>query len=151
MLNLRPNYSPLKQRKLHRLEEKHNLPFALIALSCHESILKTAWNLNKRLKIDLSESELAIEVKDDPSQKFAVYCDRETSPVRSYCLISNRISNLLLVKELANIDFLLEITGDLKKTDLEGIIREIKKVPGVTAALEVDPKRIKRKSAFCPE
>jgi hypothetical protein len=140
----------LKQRKIHRLEENHDLPFALIALSCHESILKTAWNLNKHLKIDLSEAEIAIEVKEDPSQKFAVYCDRETSSVRSYSLISNRISNLLLVKELANIDFLLEISGEFKKTDLAEIIKNIKKVPGVTAALEVDPHKIKRKSAFYP-
>jgi len=140
----------LKQKKIHRLEENTSLPFALIAISCHESLLKTAWSLNKHLKIDLSESESTIETKENPSQKFPVFSDRETSPVRFYSLISNRISNVLLVKELANIDYILEISGEVKKTDLSAIIKEIKQISGVTAALEVDLTRIKRKTAFCP-
>ena len=102
------------------------------------------------LNIDLRESEIIIEAKENPSQTFPVFCDRELSMEKSYCLISNRTSNYVLVKELTNIDFILEISGAVKKADILLIIKAIKQISGITAALEVDPDRIKRKTAFCP-
>lgn len=93
---------------------------------------------------------MAIEAKENPSQTFPVFCDRESSLERAYSLISNKSSNHILVKELSNIDFILEISGALKKADILIIIKAIKQISGISAALEVDPERIKRKTAFCP-
>ena len=140
----------MAQKKIHRLEGTHELPFVLIALSCHENLLKTVWSINKLLSIDLRESAIPIEVKENPLQTFPVFCDRETSSVRFYSLISNKTSGYLLVKELPHIDFIFEISGEIKKSDIPLIIKEIKGVPGIIVALEVDPKKIKRKTAFCP-
>jgi hypothetical protein len=140
----------LKQKKTHQLDGNHNLPFALIALSCHESLLKTAWNINKKLNLDLRESDIVIKTKENPDKSFAVFCDRESSSVQFYSLISNKSSSLILVKELPNIDFFIEISGEIKREDIASIIKEIKQIQGITAALEVNPEKIKRKSAFRP-
>jgi hypothetical protein len=139
----------LKQKKIHRLDGSHEVPFILIAISCHDSLLKTVWNINKKLNIDLNES-LPIESKENPSQTYPVFCDLKSSSLRVFNLISNKSSNLLLIKELPNIDFILEISGEINKVDVLSIIKEIKMIPGVNAAIEINPEKIKRKVAFCP-
>lgn len=139
----------LKQKKIHRLDGSHEVPFILIAISCHDSLLKTVWNINKKLNIDLNESA-PIGSKENPSQTFPVFCDRKSSSLRVFNLISNKSSNLLLIKELPNIDFILEISGEINKTDILSVIKEIKMIPGIIAALEINPEKIKRKVAFCP-
>jgi len=139
----------LKQKKIHRLDGSHEAPFILIAISCHDSLLKTVWNINKKLNIDLNES-VPIESKENQSQTFPVFCDRKSSSLRVFNLISNKSSNLLLIKELPNIDFIFEISGEINKTDILSVIKEIKMIPGINAALEITPEKIKRKVAFCP-
>ena len=141
----------MKQKKVHKLEGNHNLQFALIAISCFEGILKIAWKLNKQLNIDLRESEILIESKENPEVTFPVFSDREPFGELFFSLISNKSASYYLVKELSNIDFILEISGDIKKADIVSIIKELKKIEGINAALEVDPDKIKRKIAFCPK
>ncbi|NVO10002.1 MAG: IPExxxVDY family protein [Bacteroidales bacterium] len=140
----------MKQKKIHQLDGSHEPPFALIAISCHESLLKTVWNINKQLNICLSKSDVSIESKEDPSLTFPVFCDRKSSSVRIFNFISNKSSNLLLIKELPNIDFIFEISGEINKTDISFLIKEIKRISGVNAALELNPEKIKRRVAFCP-
>lgn len=139
----------LKQKKIHRLDGSHEVPFILIAISCHDSLLKTVWNINKKLNIDLNESA-PIESKENSSQTFPVFCDHKSSSLRVFNLISNKSSNLLLIKELPNIDFILEISGEINKVDVLSIIKEIKMIPGINAALEINPEKIKRRVPFCP-
>jgi len=108
-----------------------------------------AWIINKKLNIKLKESEILIQAKDNTSITFPVFSDTETSEVQYYSLISNKSLGLQLVKELPNIDFILEISGGIKKLDVAAIIKELKQISGINAALEVDPEKIKRKRAFC--
>lgn len=139
----------LKQKKIHRLDGSHDAPFILIAISCHDSLLKTVWNINKKLNIDLNES-VPIESKENPPQTFPVFCDRKSSSLRVFNLISNKSSNFILIKELPNIDFIFEISGEINKVDILSVIKEIKMIPGINAALEINPEKIKRRVAFCP-
>jgi len=138
------------QKKAHKLDGNHELPFALIAISCSDSLLKTVWNINKALEINLHESENLVFSKDNPSQSFPVFFDRTTSDVKFFNLIPNKSASNLLVKELPNIDFILEIIGDTKKDTISSTIKRIKQIPCIVAALEVNPEKIKRKSAFNP-
>ncbi len=139
----------LKQKKIHRLDGSHEVPFMLIAISCHDSLLKTVWNINKKLNIDLNES-VPIESKENPLHTFPVFCDRKSSSLRVFNLISNKSSNFILIKELPNIDFIFEISGEINKVDILSVIKEIKMIPGINAALEINPEKIKRRVAFCP-
>ncbi|MHC1703801.1 MAG: IPExxxVDY family protein [Tenuifilaceae bacterium] len=137
-------------KKSHKLDGNHELPFALIAISCSDSLLKVAWNLNKALELDFRESEHQVFSKENPSQIFPVLCDRHSSESQFYSLIPNKLSSNILVKELPNIDFILEISGEIMKNDINSIIKKIKQIPGIVIALEVMPEKIKRKNAFCP-
>ncbi len=137
------------QKKNHKLHGNHELPFALIALSCSESQLKLAWNINKKLNINLKKSEIIVQSKDSTPTSFSVFSDNETSDVQYYSLISNKSSGIMLVKELPNIDFILEISGDIKMMNLTTLIKEMKLISGINAAIEVNAEKIKRKNAFC--
>ncbi len=137
------------QKKNHKLDGNHELPFVLIALSCSDSLLKLAWNINKKLNINLKESDTLIQAKENTTITFPVFIDNETCEVQYYSLISNKSLGVQLIKELPNIDFILEISWGTKKSDVIAIIKELKQIPGINAALEVDPAKIKRKSAFC--
>lgn len=138
----------MNQKKSHKLEGNHELPFVLIAISCSENLLKMAWNINKQLEINLKEFETSLHSKEKPEILFPVFCDHDSSEVLYYNLIANKSSNNLLVKELANIDYILEISGEFKKTDIALVIKKIKQIPGVVAAIEVNAEKIKRKSPF---
>jgi len=140
----------LKQKKTHRLNGNLELPFTLIALSFPESLLKTAWILNNQLNINLRESEMLIQGKDNPSNTFPVFCDHESSEGLFYSLISNKSSNSQLVKELPHIDFILEISGAIMKSTIPATIKEVKQIPGILAAIEINPEKIKRNAAFYP-
>lgn len=124
------------------------MPFVLIALSCHESLLKTAWNINHKLNINLKEENISIQSKDNSDILFATFCDHTSSDILFYNLISNKSSGAFLIKDLPNIDFILEIVGDTKKTVISNIIKEIKQVQGVIAVIEIAADKVKRKSAF---
>lgn len=138
----------MKQRKSHKLEGNHELPFALIAISCSESLLKTVWNINNKLNINLKEFETSIQLKENPNVFFPVFSDHSTSDVVFYNLIPNKSSNNLLVRELPRIDFIFELSGEIKKTEIVSIIKELKQIQGIVAAIEIEADRIKRKSAF---
>jgi hypothetical protein len=111
--------------------------------------MKIAWQLNAKLKISLKESEIFIPAKDNPSNVFPVFCDRDTSDTLYYSLIANKSSNGQLVKELPNIDYFLEISGDINKSIVSLLIKEVKQLPGIAAAIEINPEKIKRRNAFC--
>lgn len=138
----------MKQKKSHKLEGSHELPFVLIALSCPESLLKTAWNINHKLQINLKEEAISIQSKENPDIFFASFCDHSNSEILFYNLISNKSSGVFLLKELPNIDFIFEIVGDTKKGVVSNIIKEIKQIPGVVAVIEISTDKVKRKSAF---
>jgi len=138
----------LKQKKSHKLEGSHELPFVLIAISCSENLLKTAWNINKKLNINLKEFDAPIQSKENADVFFPAFCDHNTSDVLFYNLILNKSASALLIKELPNIDYIFELTGEIKKAEVSSIIKEIKQIPGVVAAIEISAEKIKRKSAF---
>jgi len=137
-------------KKIHKLNGNHELPFSLIALSCHESLLKTAWGINVKLHINLKESLSPITSKDSPSNTFPLFVDWESSETISYSLIANKVTGNFLVKELPNIDFILELSGSIKNSELQEIIKALKEIKGIAIATEINPAKIKRNCAFNP-
>lgn len=141
----------MASKKIHKLDGNHELPFSLVALSCSESLLKTVWNINAKLQINLKESSTPVITKESPASTFPLFSDWESSESITYSLIANKSAGILLVKELPNIDFILELTGKVKSTELQRIVKLLKEINGVAAAIEVMPAKIKRNSAFNPQ
>ncbi len=137
----------LAAKKVHRLDGDHNLPFHLIAISYPENLLKAAWAINTRFKTSLKESSNPIVAL---SSTFPVFEDSETLETIAFSLIANKSAGGVLVKELPNIDFILELSGTITSGEIQKIIKELKEIKGISAAIEINPKKIKRNAAFNP-
>ncbi len=61
----------------------------------------------------------------------------------TYHLISNRCPDGFLFPEIKNLDYLLQITGEIDPQHLAGILKELKKDGIVSATFMIDPKQLK--------
>jgi len=61
----------------------------------------------------------------------------------SYNLISNRCPDGFLFPEIKNLDYLLQITGEMDSKHLATILKELKKVGIISATFMIDPKQLK--------
>lgn len=139
----------MASRKTHRLSAEAEIPFSLIALSSSESLHRLVWNINQLMGLRLYEAT-SVPMSNDPGAgSFPVFTDHSSAPLMSISLIANRFGGNILLKGMANIDFLFEIKGDYTKDDLQAFLKTLKKVPGVQAALEIVPSIHKRKAPFC--
>lgn len=136
-------------RKTHRLSAETEFPFSLIALSSSESLHRLVWTINQQLGLRLHEAAGVPMSNDQGAGTFPVFKDHSSAPLMSITLISNRFDGSILLKSMANIDFLIEIKGDYTKDDLQAFLKALKKVPGVQAVMEIAPTIHKRKTPFC--
>ena len=118
----------VKKGKSIKLNYKPKLEFSLIGISSHENDYHLSWAINKHLLLNLTRSEnLSIMNKQhEIVQVFAVssYDDEETMLL--YNLISNSGEKGFLFPELRNIDYFLQIYGELNETQLISFTKSIK-------------------------
>ena len=83
-------------------------------------------------------------------QEFSLskYLDEET--YIQYNLISNRCDDGFLLEEMTNIDFLLQVSGEAGKEDLDSLVNKLKQTDMITAAflIEVDGLKSKKRLLF---
>ncbi|SFS59812.1 hypothetical protein SAMN05660206_103100 [Sphingobacterium wenxiniae] len=72
------------------------------------------------------------------------YCD-ENFEFEYYLLNNRSIEGTLLISELPNFDYFLLIKHYIDDEDLRGLIEEIKNIPEVLLAKELDPSSLKSK------
>jgi hypothetical protein len=127
----------------------HPPSYSLIAISCSETIHRIGWLINTSLDLQLKEST---PLKIQPTQQinkidkifleFPTYKDEVGHPELTYIVVKNKIDTILLFKELQNIDFLLVVKGDIKEVHLKNLIQKLKKIPGVLAAIPINPEKL---------
>jgi len=137
----------LEKKKTHKLVGDFKIPFSIYAISCTENQIKTVWNINKSLEINLCDLNTPITAYNS-ELFFPVFSDKSTFPEYTFNLIGNKSQEALLVKELPNIDFILEIIGEMSIQEKNAFIIKLKKMQGITAVIEVNPDRIKRRAPF---
>ena len=120
--------------------------FKLIAISTQLNINKLVWELNNSLGFKLVRNTELEAVNGFPTFS---YRDIKSAVVVS--LIQNRYEGNLLVKQLTNVDYILEFTGELLPNEFKSYRVSIKKIPNIIAAIEIVPSSIKRNEPFCPE
>lgn len=134
------------KKKQEILDLSANHHFRLIAISSSLSLNKILWSINSNCGFKLIKNAELEEVIQAP-----IFTDKISKPQTQVSLIPNKLENGLLVKQLANIDFILEINGNIPESEFKQTIQCIKKIDGVMAAIETPPSSIKRKDPFCPE
>jgi hypothetical protein len=132
-------------KKFHKLSEKEDYRFKLAGISSAENDYKLSWSLNQILGINLVRLDnLEIYHKRlDDKQAFSQfeYFDEET--LVQYRLISNRSINGYLLEEMTNLDYLLQISGDMDEGWLEALIENMNSIDGVILAFPLDPTTLK--------
>jgi hypothetical protein len=132
-------------KKIHKLTEKEDYRFKLAGISSAENDYKLSWSLNHFLGINLIRiNNLEIFHKRlDDKQAFSQfeYIDEET--LLQYRLISNRSVNGYLLEEMTNLDYLLQISGDLDDGWLKDLIEKINSIDGIILAFPLDPATLK--------
>ncbi|MGD9977344.1 MAG: IPExxxVDY family protein [Bacteroidales bacterium] len=134
------------KKKLEILEVESNQPFRLIALSSSLNLNRMVWGLNagsgiKLIKNSDMEQTLGVPVFTDRVSKFPVVIS----------LISNKPEKSRPVKQLPNVDYIVEVNGLMPESEFKLFVQGLKKVDGVLAAIEINTTTLKRKEPFCPE
>ena len=120
--------------------------FKLIAISSQLNINKLVWELNNALDFKLVRNVDLEKVNGFPTFSF-----RNTKSAIVVSIIQNKYEGKMLVKQLNNVDFVLEFTGELLPNEFKAHMNVIKNNPNVIAAIEIVPSSIKRNEPFCPE
>lgn len=119
--------------------------FSLIGVSCHMKDYRISFLLNKYLGFDLLKMEdlkITFNNKQDPAE-FSFYYYYDEDYFNTYYLMSNRSQEVVLAPEIKQVDFLLIVEGEFKKSQMDRLIKSIRNIPNVLAAYEVKFSEIK--------
>jgi hypothetical protein len=119
--------------------------FSLIGVSCHVKDYRISFLLNKYLGFDLLKMEdlkITFNNKQDP-EEFSFYYYYDEDYFNTYYLMSNRSQEVVLAPEIRQVDFLLIVEGEFKKSQMDRLIKSIRDIPNILAAYEVKLAEIK--------
>jgi hypothetical protein len=114
------------------------------AISTTLSIHKLAWELNSNLHLKLSQ----VAPIDFKEACFPCLKDEEGLPQNNILIVKNKLEASILVKELANVDFILKIQGAVGTNEVKDFISRLKKIQSIAAIIGIDPKKIKGLGIF---
>lgn len=135
----------MKKGKSIKLNYKPELEFSLIGISSHENDYHLSWAINKHLKLNLTRSDnLSLMNKQhEIVQEFAISSYEDEESMLLYNLISNSGEKGFLFIELRNIDYFLQIYGELSENQLITLQNQLKEMDIVSASFIIDPGSLK--------
>jgi hypothetical protein len=133
------------KKKRHKLLIAGASPFTLLGISSHENDYRLTWAANSKLGLRLIRSE-NITTANDNSEKleFSVFQSVDEDNSHKINLISNRCPNGFLIKEMKNIDFFMQIFGDVSQPYRDKIVNGLKSIDIISAVFEIVPERRKK-------
>lgn len=148
---------------LHRLDRDEFMPpvdFGLIGISSALREHRLAHLMNSVLRFDLCRDEdVNAHAQEGTMPVYARFCWDDELAARFVVLYGNRPltrtevtregdlfsseETILLLPELSQADYLLQLHGDFSAEELEDIRDAVQELPGVTMAFITDPLRIR--------
>ena len=107
--------------------------------------------MNEKLEISLRKSNDHVIIRKETEQVFLVYTFYDEEAYLQYSLIANKSENGFLIEELRNIDYFLQIHGDLTDNQQQKIISSVKNIKGVTGVFKLDINTLKSKNKLIIE
>ncbi|MFO7923112.1 MAG: IPExxxVDY family protein [Bacteroidales bacterium] len=141
------------QKRVHKLVGFDSNPYKLLGISSHENDYRLSWALNRKLRLNFLKAG-SIKVQSGNSEVtpgFSVFQCLQKDKFSKMNLISNRCPDGFLIKEMRNIDFFLQIFGDIDQKQIDNIIVKIKTIDLVSAVFEIKPEKIKKTWNLPPE
>jgi hypothetical protein len=135
----------MTSKKIHKLTEQEDYPFKLVGISSAENDYRLCWSLNQTLAINLVKTaDLKVFHKRlEEEQAFSQYEYFDEESLLQYRLISNRSANGYLLEEMMNLDYILQLSGDLEEGWTENLIQRLKGMEGIILAFPIDPNSLK--------
>jgi hypothetical protein len=132
-------------KKIHKLNEKKDLDFALIGIASTENDYRLSWTLNKTFGLQLSRKEnLEVFHKAlDGKQEFSQFHYYDDNSLILYRLVSNRSEKGYLLEEMINVDYILQVSGDMDSEITDQLLGKLKALECVTLAFKIDPAGLK--------
>ena len=129
------------------LKYELDLDFVLVAITAPLRDYRLCFKINKDLHLDLArvnDLELVLSVGSEPSF-FSRYTYVEPNQETEFNLLANKGTEGTLIPEMKKVDFFLLIQTYIDPEELRQVISRLNRIPEVTVAAEVDPKKLKSK------
>ncbi len=139
------------KKKKHKLTFQLDFNFFLLGISSSENDYRLSWEMNKILGISLRKGTDHVIKKKEIEQVFFVYTFYDEEVYLQYSLITNKSENGFLIEELRNIDYFLQIHGDLTDNQQQQIFSSVKNIKGVTGVFKLDINTLKSKNKLIIE
>ena len=134
-----------EKKKTLKLKIEDHINFKIIGISSHENDYRLVWSINEMLKIQFVKIENLIvhiqKLKED--LEFSRYLYHDEDRYLKLILISNRCPDGFLFPEVKNLDFVLQIMGEIHDAELKEMVKKLKTVPVIATALILSPEKIK--------
>ncbi len=132
-------------KKVHKLEEKEDYEFGLIGIASPENDYRISWILNTEFGLQLNrKDDLELYHKKlEGSQAFHQFGYHDEETLRHYRLLSNKCENGYILEELSNIDYLIQISGDVQASYMDILVKKLNALPGITFAFRIEPGTLK--------
>lgn len=135
------------KKKTHKLSVETELDSVLIGISSHENDYRISWTINKELNANFVKAEnLKVNIKKyNIIQEFSLYIYENEESLNKFHLIANQCNNGFYIPELKNIDFFLQIFGEVSDEYKNELLKKLKNIDIVTGAFIIDPASLKSK------
>ena len=129
------------KKKSLKLDVSPDLNFTLIGISSHENDYRLVWAINNRLKFRFMRTENLVlkpirEARDLAFGRF-LYIDEER--MLTFYLLSNRCPDGFLFPEIKNMDFLVQVIGEMDRAGFDDLLRSLKNIEIISGAYPIDP------------
>lgn len=133
------------EKKTLRLKVETDHNYRLIGLSSHENDYRLVWAVNNQLKMKFVRIDNLImhNKKHGADLEFSRFFYEDEDRYLKYYLFSNRCPEGILFPEIKNMDFILQIIGEMMEDDFNQLLKEIKSVSIISALFVLQPDKIK--------
>jgi len=115
--------------------------YTLAGISCHLKDYRLSFLLNQAIGCNF------IKMEDLPGG-YSLYFYRDEECRNAYSLISNRSAEKLLFPALKQADFIMLVEGPYKKSQLNRLINNLKAIPNILTAFEIQAQSLKNFASF---
>ena len=134
----------MNKKKIHKLLTDGSNPYRLLGISSHENDYRLSWAANRKLGLKFRKSDnILTKTAGSENLEFSVFQYSDDDNSCKMNLISNRCPNGFLINEMKNIDFFLQIFGEIPRGYIEEITAGLKSVDIVSAIFEIKGKHKK--------
>ena len=132
-------------KKIHTLKDKETYEFGLVGISSPENDYRLSWILNSGLEFSFARGEdlSFYHPKLKEPQVFHQFLCQDEETMLQFRLISNRCENGYLLEELSNIDYLIQVNGEVEEGFLEGFLKKLNALNEIILAFRIDPSTLR--------